>query len=106
MDICTFKINYKKVKRVAHDGVYKPAFDNLCYLLENDIDNKNTLSILKEIMVNYVKFKPITTICNKAVTTMYYEADLTQMPTFVMKALEARVQVVKQKNVQILKKDC
>ena len=103
-NIVMFKERYKNVVKVINEGIYKPTFNAMCYLFENDIENKKTLEALNEILANYVEFKEINNIANTAIIHRDYCVDLTKMPIKVMKVIQERAKIINEHKDNIEKK--
>ena len=89
-----FKKVYKKVTRVCVEKKYKPIYDNICYLYENDMNNKNTATALKEIIEEYVDFHPFYP--NEPNTV--YTVSLFFIPEEIAEALQKRANYVCSEN--------
>ena len=91
-NIVMFKENYKNVIKIRNEGIYKPTFNAICYLFENDIKNNNTLTALNEILSNYINFERIDNNENTVIIGRKYAVDLSCMPIKVKEALAMKNQ--------------
>lgn len=102
-NIVMFKERYKNVIKVMNEGIYKPTFNAMCYLFENDIKNKKTLTAFNEILANFVEFEEINNTSNTAIIHREYIVDLSKMPIKIMNAINERVSILKNRKENISK---